>query len=683
MDINDKLSLAFKHYQEGNFAQAEKDCLEVLSVEPDNSEILHLLGMTYHFQGNNGAAVDYLIKALHLDAESADIHYDLGNVFHEQGKLREAQLAYEKAIEIEPENAEALSNLGMVFHDLGQRGEAIIHYQKALELAPNNALIHNNIALAYQENDERQKAIAHYGKAIQLEPQYADAYYNMGHIFMGEENLDQAFMYFRKSVEFNPGLTDAYVSMAYILVKKERYSEAIPLLKGLSIANPESAEIHNNLGNALSELWNMDEALMHLRRAVELNQYFAEAHNNHGNTLSKMAHFDEAIQHIERAIQLNPRMEEAFLNLGTVYKETGRFREASSCYRKTLLLDPDNPDARFNQALLDLLMGDFRKGWEGYEFRWKVRHARERNFTQPLWSRELLTTKNLFIYAEQGLGDEIMFGSCIPEMIRQAELCIIECDERLMPLYERSFPGIRMTKRIDGDRYPPHLPPAAYCIAAGSLPRYLRQNLESFPGQHSYLIPEMSRVGEWKKRYGELGEGLKIGISWRGGSKPDVIRIRSINLGQWSGLFSVPGVHVINLQHGDCREELKKAEEELGVRIYDWEDADPLKDLDGFAAKIAGLDLVISVDNSTVHLSGALGVPVWVLMPYVCEWRWMLDFEDTPWYDSVRLFRQDKPGEWGEVFEKMKERLSAAIEQEPFSRSTLLFQTGLSYKTEG
>ncbi len=147
-------------------------------------------------------------------------------------------------------------------------------------------------------------------------------------------------------------------------------------------------------------------------------------------------------------------------------------------------------------------------------------------------------------------------------------------------------------------------------------------------------------------RYQNLGEGLKIGISWRGGSKPSVKLARSTVLGQWTKLFSIPGVHFINLQYGDCSGELKEAKEKLGVIIHDWEDADPLKDLDGFAAQVAALDLVISVDNSTVHMAGAVGIPVWTLLPYVCDWRWMREFEDTPWYKTVRLFRQRKHGDW-------------------------------------
>jgi len=661
MEINEKLSLAFKHYQESNFQQAEADCLEILHEQPDNSEILHLLGVTCHMQGDHERAVQYLEKALHLEPRNADIFYDLGNVFHEQGKPDEALEVYQKAIEIEPENSNAHNNLGMIFHDKELLDKAISHYQRALELAPHNALIHNNLAFAYQEQGELEKAVAYYGRAIQLEPNYADAYFNMGTVFVKEEQLDQALMYFRRSVGLNPRLTEAYLAMAPILVQQGKFSEAIPLLRGLAQAHPESAEIHNNLGNALSEVWNMEEALLHLRKAVQLSPYFPEAYNNLGNALSKLGHYDEGQQNIERALLLNPAMEEALINLGTVCKEQGQIREAYTCYLKALLLNRDNADAVFSKALMDLTRGNFAEGWEGYEWRWKVKYAKERKLPQPLWKGEPLGGKILLVYTEQGIGDEIMFASCIPQVLGEAKLCVIEADERLIPVFERSFPGVKVTGRLADDKYPFGLPRADFRIASGSLPKYLRPDIKNFPQQKSYLVPDMKKIEEWKTRYAGLGTGLNIGISWRGGSTPDIIRARSVRLKQWAELFSVPGVHFINLQYGDCTEELQNVKEKLGVDIHAWEDQDPLKDLDGFAARIAALDLVISVDNSTVHMAGALGVPVWVLLPSVCEWRWMEDFQDTPWYQTVRLFRQKTLGDWDGVLQQISQALKQCV----------------------
>ncbi|MDQ7787551.1 MAG: tetratricopeptide repeat protein [Thermodesulfovibrionales bacterium] len=663
MDIENKLSLAFKYFQEGNMKQTEHECLEILQVQPDNSDILHLLGVTCYHLGEHHRAVEFLTKALQLDDQNSDVHYDLGNIFQDQGKLDEALKAYQRALEIEPEHPDAHNNIAMVFHDLKKLDQAIVHYQKALELTPQSAMIHNNIGLACQENGELAKAIAHFGRAIQLDPSFADTYFNMGNVFVTEDNLDTALQYYRKSLELNPNLIEAYVAMADILMKKGEYPHAIPVLRRLLTLYPDSAELHNNLGKALGAIWQLDTALEHLKRAVKINPDFAAAHSNLGNTFRKIGKLDVATEHINNALHLDPEMIEAISNLGALYKEKGQFSEAIACYRRALNIDPENAVVHLDLALLELFLGHFKKGWEEYEWRWKSGGAQMQSLPYPLWDGSLLKGKKVFLYPEQRIGDDIMFASCIAEVITQAEVCVLKCDARLVPLYERSFPGTKIIGRVEGDRYPPELPPPDFTVPVGSLPRILRPDLASFPQQNSYLVPDETKVEEWRSRYSDLGEGLKVGISWRGGATPDDIRIRSTKLERWADLFAVKGMHCINLQYGDCEGELNEAKEKLGVKIHFWKDADPLKDLDAFAAQIAALDLVISVDNPTVHIAGALGIPAWVLLPSVCDWRWMQDFEDTPWYESIRLFRQEKPGEWDVVFESLLSYLreSAAV----------------------
>ncbi len=680
VDMSGKVNEAHKHYQKGNFAQAERECTDILALEPDNSEVLHLLGLSCHFQGRHEEATAHLERALQSDPDNADIHYDLGNVYHELGRLGEAKESYRRALEREPEHMDALTNLGMVLHDSGEMSEAIAVYQRALVVSPNNPLIHNNIALAYQDNNEVEKAIAHFGRALQLEPNYADVYYNMGHIFMAEGQHAQAFMYFRKSVELNPGLTDAYIGMAHILVSGGRFDEALPILRELARRHGDSAEIHNMLGVALSEVWALEESLEHLGLAVELDADSAEARNNLGNTLCKMGNFDEGMEHIQRALYLKPDFVEAFINLGAAQKDRGRFDEAKESFEKALSLDPENAEARFGQALLDLTGGNFERGWEGYEWRRHLKFARARTFPFPEWTGESLEGRTLFVHAEQGIGDEIMFSSCLPDVLSRAGHVVVEAEERLAPILGRSLAGATVIPRLAADRYPKDLPAPDFQVAVGSLPRLVRPNLSSFPRRTSYFAAEEEKLRMWKERFREIGSGLAVGISWRGGSTPDIVRVRSIDLDRWAGVLSLGGVQFVNLQYGDCREEIRAVEQKLGTRVHDWEDADPLKDLDGFAAKIAALDLVISVDNSAVHLAGALGVPVWVLLPYVSDWRWMREFEDTPWYESVRLFRQRHAGEWSDVFARVEGRLASLAARDAHPRKAIVFPVERSYR---
>jgi hypothetical protein len=268
------------------------------------------------------------------------------------------------------------------------------------------------------------------------------------------------------------------------------------------------------------------------------------------------------------------------------------------------------------------------------------------------------------VYAEQGVGDEIMFASCLPDVLEGAGGCIVECDRRLVPLFARSFPKAKVVERVEvAEGELPEELMTDVKVAMGSLPLFFRTDISRFPQQERYLVADAGKVQQWRERYRERGEGKKIGISWRGGSKPGTRLARSIGLEKWRDIFGVSGVEFINLQYGDCAAEIKEAEEKLGVRIYDWADADPLRDLDGAAAQIAALDLVISVDNTTVHMAAALGVPVWVMLPVGCDWRWIRGYDDTPWYKTVRLYRQERAGEWEEVLERVVSDLRGYIDR--------------------
>jgi hypothetical protein len=258
----------------------------------------------------------------------------------------------------------------------------------------------------------------------------------------------------------------------------------------------------------------------------------------------------------------------------------------------------------------------------------------------------------LLVYSEQGVGDEIFFASCMGDVLTKARNCLVECDPRLVALYSRSFPNaevIASTRNTEHDSNV-HLPSFDLQIPIGSLPRHFRRSLDSIPQRRRYLVPNPTLQEKWTERFAELGDGLKVGISWRGGKQEISRRRRSTRLDQWEAVLSRPGVSFVNLQYGDCVEELEELYRTSGVQIHDWNDADPLVDLDGFAAQISALDLVISIDNATVHMAGALGVDVWTLLPFSPDWRWLLNRDDSPWYPSIRLFRQSRIGEWDDVF---------------------------------
>jgi hypothetical protein len=452
--------------------------------------------------------------------------------------------------------------------------------------------------------------------------------------------------------------------MLYVLLSepaddKGYFDDAITHYEKAIQLDPNFATAYNNLGNVYVEKNQTEKAINFFQKALEIVPDFAEACNNLGKALFEIGVPEEAVRYCRRAIQIKPNYAEAYNNLGIIVGASWQIEEAITYFQKAIEIKNDFDDAHLNLSFALLRAGNLKAGWREYEHRLRMKdYISRRNHVSALtWEGSLLKGKTLFIYAEQGIGDEIMFASCLPDVIDQAALCIVECEQRLVPLFSRSFPNAMVVQRIASNNYPMNLPKTDFKIALGSLPKIFRQTLLSFPQRKAYLIPDNQLVNMWHDRYKKCGESFKVGISWRGGREPRVIRERSIALEKWAELFSISRVNFINLQYGDCFTELRDIQKNMNITIYDWDDADPPKDLDNFSAQISALDLVISIDNSTVHMAGAVGKSVWTLLPFNSEWRWMLNREDSPWYPTMRLFRQPTPGYWEPVIVTIKDKL--------------------------
>ena len=329
-----------------------------------------------------------------------------------------------------------------------------------------------------------------------------------------------------------------------------------------------------------------------------------------------------------------------------------------SCNR-AIELQPDYAQAHSNLSHVLLLLGDLRNGWPEYEYGRLIKKDPRRVVPAPypLWNGQPLEDKAILVTAEQGVGDEVMFTSCIPDLINlNPKQIILECDSRLAPLLARSFPQVDIQNRKDRKDvdWLKEVGDIDFQIAIGSLPGFFRQQLSHFPASRSFLISNGKLRDKWRRRYDALGPGMKIGISWTGGAKGSRKRAKAPSLEQWLPLLRLKACF-INLQYGDHGQELRQLEESSGVHIYDWEDADPLTDLDNQAAQIAELDLVISFDNVTVQIAGAIGKKTWVLVSAPPFWMYMLDRNDSPWYPAAKLFRQPEAEGWVGVINDVRD----------------------------
>ena len=642
--ISEALAIALEHHQGGRLQAAEQIYRQILQVEPNHPDALHLLGVIASTVGKPEIAIDYMGRALQLKPDYAEAHANLGLAFNNQGNLDEAVASYRRALALKPDFAEVHNNLGNALKDKGHLDEAVACYRRALALKPDYAEAHNNLGNALKEQGKLDEAAACYRRALALKPDYADAHYNLGNALNDPGKLDEVVACYRRALALQPDYAKAHNNLGLILSEQGKLDEAAVCYRRALALKPDYAEAHNNLGVALSDQGKLDEAVACYRRALALKPDYAEAHNNLGVALSDQGKLDEAIACYRRALALKPDYAEAHNNLGLALSEQGKLDEAVACYRRALALKPDHAKAHWNQSLLTLLTGDFERGWAEYEWRWKIeeQHFQRRIFSQALWDGRPLAGRTILLHAEQGLGDTIQFIRYVSLVKERGGRIVLECQPSLLPLLA-DFPGVdRLLAR--GQALP------AFDVQAPllSLPGILGTTLDSIPAQVPYLRADPERVQSWRKKLEAL-DGFKVGIVWQGNPQVKADRQRSIDVRYYEALAQVEGVRLVSLQKGPGTEQLQRR-----FPIFDL--GDRLDAGGAFldtAAVMMNLDLVISSCTSVPHLAGALGVPVWLALALVPDWRWLLEREDSPWYPHHRLFRQSRPGDWSELFERI------------------------------
>lgn len=367
-----------------------------------------------------------------------------------------------------------------------------------------------------------------------------------------------------------------------------------------------------------------------------------------------------ALSHFEAAVARTSTPSNTLLmNLAYALQHTGRIAEAHAVYSRLASQDPRDSAVRWYLCLLDLTLCNWRAGWDNYHSRFTSGAASYRPIAYRPWDGRDIGGQTLLVLADEGIGDEILYASCLADAQARAGRIIIECEPRLHGLFARSFPGVMTlaSRRENSAGWLEGYPRPDWQIPSGGLPGIFRRSDEDFPKHAGYLQAEARRVDYWREHLAhKLGPGLKIGISWRGGTTKTRQRARSIALPEWAPILAMPGVHFVNLQYGDYQSDLTALNELHGDRILNLPDA--LADYDDTAALVEALDLVITVCTAIVHLAGALGRPVWVLTPLVPGWRYTANRDVMPWYPSSRLFRQRTWGEWAPVCQEVTAALA-------------------------
>ena len=407
--------------------------------------------------------------------------------------------------------------------------------------------------------------------------------------------------------------------------------------------NPHSAQAYNNLGVALRTRGNPEAALASYRRAVALAPDDAGIYSNMGNVLRTLGRHEEAVASLHRSLELNSTSPDTFRNLGLVLRDLGKLDEALECFARARQLRPDHPDTELDRAYALLLAGDIRRGFEAYEWRWKINEAVPRNFPEPLWDGSDLAGRTILLYAEQGFGDTIQFARYVPRVADRGGRIVLECQPDLIRLLQ-CLPGIGQF--VAKGKALPSVDVQAPLV---SLPWLFGTTIETIPEN----VPYLAAPSQARRLEAATGDQLKVGFAWGGSPTHRNDRNRSCPVEHFVGLTDRPDILFYSLQKGGRAKDL----DTHGARGLVSDLNDHIRDFADTAAIIQQLDLVITVDTSVGHLAGALAKPVWVLLPNAPDWRWMRDRDDSPWYLTMRLFRQETWGDWPGVFERVRQEL--------------------------
>ncbi len=660
-----------------------------LELKPDRPSALLNLAQALHTLGRQEEALQACDRALALDASLAGGYRTRAAAFRALGNRDEALANAGRAVRLARDDAGAHADLGVALEAVGREQEALQCFARAIALDPNLAAAHHNRAMLLARLGEHERALQSFDSALALQPHHAAVIANrantlraLGRLADAEEGYSLAL-----AIERHDAVT--LHSRALVRYLRRRYTEALQDYEALAARGKEAAPALIGRGATLVALRRYHEALAPLERAIELTPADAEAHHQRGLALLNLERNGEALESFERALAARPdasevlnnraialaaagRLSEALesfvraaitgglsaknhTNIGIVLKSLGRHREAVASFGRALDYRPDDPSARFALAFLYLALGEFTLGWPLYEARFDVPGLGNpaRQFGAPRWHGEPLAGKTLLVHAEQGLGDVIQFCRYLPLLAAQRVSVVFEVMSSLKALLRTLPPAISFVGRGEP------LPPVDYYCPLLSLPLAFDTRLETIPAQVPYLTAEPERVASWMQRLGKL-QGLRIGIAWQGNPAVEKLiwaRGRSIPLAALEPLVQLPGVTLVSLQKGPGLEQLRNVP--FAERIIDLS-ADLDRGPDAFldtAAVMELLDLVISSDTSVAHLAGALGRPVWTVLAASPEWRWGLERSDSPWYPTMRLFRQTTEGDWGPVMTTLVEAL--------------------------
>ena len=709
--------MAIAHHSAGRWQQADELYGRVAGIDRRNHEVLHRWALVKEALGQHRAALQLLDKTIHLKPTAALAHCHRGFVLQDLGRRREAVASleravrlqpslldaiiglgtvhaeldeveaacawFDRAVQIDPRAVDALLNKGLLLETHGRLDDAITAFDMALRVAPGDATILQRKAsclrqrgalsealgicdrvlgarsdlapvvfergLILAESGEHERALTDFQRAADLHHVVPVCHYNSANCLAALDRLREAQAAYRQAIALQADYAEAFQNLGRVLLRLHQPDDALAAFDSAISIRPNNIVFLIDRADALLQLGRMEEALAGYDHAATTDQASADAFDRWGNALHAAGRYDEALARFDKALAIDPGHIHALVNLAGTLRVMGRYDEALARFADAIAIKPNFADAHADAAMCRLEAGDFATGWKMLEWRKETRRIvpRPRTFSQPQWlGDEDIDGKTLLIWADHGLGDTIQFARYVPYLAARGARVILEVQPSLTGLLARMTGAFEMIAAGGA------LPDFDLHCPMMSLPLAFKTTLDTIPADIPYLRADGARVAAWHERLVSL-PGLKVGLVWAGNPQFSVDRHRSIPLGQLAPLGAVRGVSLVSLQIGTAGRDAR--DPATGLTLCDW--TAELHDFDDTAALVAALDLVISVDTAAVHLAGALGKTVWMPNRYDTCWRWLRDRDDSPWYPTLRLFRQTRPGDSSDVIARIRDAL--------------------------
>ena len=579
-------------------------------------------------------------------------------VLHKKGDQDASELLYLNVLKLYPNHVEALQGLGLICFRTERYTQALQHLNQALDIAPDNASLFYDRAILFQTQGEYKVAIQNYNLTLFLDPYYTNAYLDRGLCFEALGEYDSAFKSYESALAVEPSFASAWYNKGNLLKTKGLFELAHHCYTVAIAINPDFWAAFTNNGLALYALKRYEEARANYDRAIDISPQTALIYYNKGNTLRSLGNLDLASLCYDKAIEINPKFTEAYANRGLIKKDQNQLIQAIDDYTTALSQTPDLLEAQWNLSIAQLMLGEWQKGWEGYELRFKHSELRQsvgaREFECPLWNgTQSLKDKKILIYCEQGLGDAIQFCRYLPLLIDTGAQVIFEVKPALKELFNSFKNSIEV---IEENKYSSSFD---YYSPLLSLAKAFQTNVNTVPPTFEIKI-ENAKLALWKERLNNRSKSLsranvkhkRVGIVWSGNPLHTNDHNRSLDLQQL--IYHLPK----DFEYYVLQKEISTQDQiALSLQSHIISFPGQLNNLTDTAALCLQLDLIISVDTSVAHLSATLGKPTWILLPYCPDWRWLMDVAESPWYPSVRLIRQRVRGDWSSALEQVKRAL--------------------------